>query len=92
MGDLCKVQETAKDIAQILESRFNDRKWKHMHEHLDSMVDLWMNFEHHSAWEQIEQQKVIREEEDATNVNLMADDMAEMRKMLMELSNMEDEA
>ena len=91
MGDLCTVQGIAKDIAEILLIRTKNVRWSGLHDHLDAILDVWMSYEHHKAWEQVQSEKRLREEEAATNVNLLADDMADLRRKLMELSDMEGE-
>ena len=79
----------AKDIAKVNKRKVEEHRWKMLFEQLSGMMDVWMKFEHRDVWEQAEQIKTLRAEEDETNINIMAEDMAEMRKLLMDLSDMD---
>ena len=92
MGDLCATQAVAKDMAEILGMRADGRHWAGMHDHLDALLDVWMSYEHHRAWEEVHRQREMREYEEATYVDLTADDMGGMRDKLMKLFAMEDAA
>lgn len=85
------VQEVAKDIAEIMQVKLDGIRWSRMHDHMNTLLEIWMHYEHYEVWKQVQSEKQFREQEEATNVNLMAEDMADLRKQLMELSDMEEE-
>lgn len=88
-GDLCNVQIICKDIADVIELKFENYQREKLQRQLDHLFEAWLSYEHWEAFKQNQLAKEMKENEQRDSAELSASSMGELLNKLRQNADVE---